>query len=44
VASAVIVNDMAELNIDADLLRAPGMKQLDSVGNLVQLENGCICW
>ena len=37
---AVLVNDMAEFNIDADLVRQSG-----GVGDgaLVQLENGCIC-
>ena len=41
---AVLVNDMAEVNIDADLVRNSG--NLDNEGEekkLVQLENGCIC-
>ena len=36
---AVLVNDMADINIDADLVRnAPHEHQ-----GMVQLENGCIC-
>jgi G3E family GTPase len=42
---AVIVNDMAEINIDADLVRTSslGSERGDSVQKIVQLENGCIC-
>merc|ERR1719499_2157866 len=37
--TAVLVNDMADINVDADLVRNAGG---DSDG-MVQLENGCIC-
>ena len=39
---AVIVNDIGEVNIDADLIQAGGIvnQQDDS---LVALQNGCIC-
>ena len=39
---AVLVNDMADINIDADLVRnASGSDALPD--GMVQLENGCIC-
>lgn len=38
---AVIVNDMAELNIDAELVKSSGLVNIEN--ELVQLENGCIC-
>lgn len=38
---AVIVNDMSELNIDADLLRLGGVVRADS--KIVEMHNGCIC-
>lgn len=40
---AVIVNDMSEINIDADLVRA-GQASLQRVDKqLVEMTNGCIC-
>lgn len=38
---AVIVNDMSEVNIDADLVRAGGFTRSDE--QLVEMSNGCIC-
>jgi G3E family GTPase len=40
---AVIVNDMSEVNIDADLVRAgdAGLSRTDE--RLVEMTNGCIC-
>eukprot|EP00037_Helgoeca_nana_P020505 m.203759 g.203759 ORF g.203759 m.203759 type:complete len:527 (-) comp25286_c0_seq1:72-1652(-) len=38
---AVVVNDMAEVNIDASLVRDGGL--VDSAGSLVEMQNGCIC-
>ncbi|KAK3240343.1 hypothetical protein CYMTET_49805 [Cymbomonas tetramitiformis] len=37
---AVVVNDMADINIDADLVRNAAGEDLQG---MVQLENGCIC-
>jgi G3E family GTPase len=43
---AVIVNDMAELNVDAALVRAAGVQGVAVVradDRLIELSNGCIC-
>lgn len=40
---AVIVNDMSEINIDADLVRDGGANLSRTDETLVELTNGCIC-
>ncbi len=40
---AVIVNDMSQLNIDANLVRNSGANLSHTTETLVQLSNGCIC-
>lgn len=40
---AVIVNDMSQLNIDADLVRNGGANLSHTTETLVELSNGCIC-
>jgi len=40
---AVIVNDMSEINIDADLVREGGADLSRTNETLVELTNGCIC-
>src|SRR5437879_12027112 len=40
---AVIVNDMSEVNIDADLVRDGGANLSATAENLVERANGCIC-
>lgn len=40
---AVIVNDMSEINIDADLIRNGGADLSHTTEQLVELTNGCIC-
>ena len=40
---AVIVNDMSEVSIDADLVKHDGgLLRIDE--KLVEMSNGCICW
>ncbi len=40
---AVIVNDMSEVNIDADLVREGGTNLSHTDETLVEMSNGCIC-
>ena len=40
---AVIVNDIGEVNIDAGLIQKGGIVGQDGSGDLVALQNGCIC-
>ncbi|KMO31227.1 4-hydroxytetrahydrobiopterin dehydratase [Methylobacterium variabile] len=40
---AVIVNDMSEVNIDADLVRSGGSDLSRTDEKLVEMTNGCIC-
>lgn len=40
---AVIVNDMSDVNIDADLLRQGGAELSRTDERLVEMSNGCIC-
>lgn len=40
---AVIVNDIGEVNIDASLIQKGGIVGADDAGDLVALQNGCIC-
>jgi G3E family GTPase len=38
---AVIVNDMSEINVDADIIEKGGFKRTEE--KLVEMSNGCIC-
>ncbi len=40
---AVIINDMSEVNIDADLIRAGNANLSHTQEKLIELTNGCIC-
>lgn len=40
---AVIVNDLGEINIDASLIQKGGIVGQKDAGDLVALQNGCIC-
>lgn len=40
---AVIVNDIGEVNIDASLIQKGGVVGAKDAGDLVALQNGCIC-
>jgi len=40
---AVIVNDIGEVNIDASLIQKGGVVGQKDAGDLVALQNGCIC-
>ena len=40
---AVIVNDIGEVNIDASLIQKGGVVGGKNDGDLVALQNGCIC-
>jgi G3E family GTPase len=40
---ALIVNDIGEVNIDAELIRQKGLSVSQTTENLVEISNGCIC-
>lgn len=40
---ALIVNDIGEVNIDAELIRQKGLAVSQTTENLVEISNGCIC-
>lgn len=39
----MVVNDMAEVNVDAKLVR-DDPNALGAGADTVELQNGCICW
>ena len=41
VRAAVLVNDIGEINVDADLIQKGGLSQVD--GELIPMTNGCLC-
>lgn len=40
---ALIVNDIGEVNIDAELIRKAGLSVSQTTENVVEISNGCIC-
>jgi G3E family GTPase len=40
---AIIVNDIGEVNIDAELIRQNGLSISQTTENVVEISNGCIC-
>lgn len=40
---AVVVNDLGDVNIDAELIQRHAIAGIDDDGQLIALENGCIC-
>ena len=41
IRAAVLVNDIGEINVDADLIAKGGLSQVD--GELIPMTNGCLC-
>ena len=40
---AIIVNDMSEINIDANIVKEKGLQLSRTNEKLVEMSNGCIC-
>jgi len=40
---ALIINDIGEVNIDAEILRKTGLEISTTTENIVEISNGCIC-